>query len=163
MKKTYSRKKLRKISHIKIIKNAPVALIIFGIVIFQVLWFISLSEISITYDFSNYTEESINVDSFDTFMDDVFTYINENQINFTEVVNEVLQNETLMSEINFYVNYTITTVEQIIEAVMNETLVEIYLNQFIRQLWFNSIKYFINDILNLSNIYSYLFLITMVN
>ncbi len=145
MKRKYSRKKLRQISHFKVIKNAPVALLIFGIVIFQILWFISLSEISITYDFSNYTEENINVDSFDTFMEDVFTYIKENQINFTEAVNEVLQNETLMSEINSHLNYTITTVEQIIEAVRNETLAEIYLNQFIRQLWLNSIPYFISE------------------
>jgi len=145
MKKTYSRKKLRKISHIKIIKNTPIALLIFGIVIFQILWFISLSEISITYDFSNYTEESISVDSFDTFMEDIFTYINENQINFTEVVDEVLQNETLMAEINFYINYTITTVEQIIEAVLNGTLNENYLIQYIKQFWFNGITYFLPE------------------
>ena len=143
MKKTYSRRKLRKISHIKIIKNAPVGLLIFGIVIFQFLWFISLSEISITYDFSNYTEENVNFDSFDTFMEEVFTYINENQINFTEVVDDVLQNETLMAEINFYINYTITTIEQIIDAYINGTLPEFYFDQFIRQLWYNSIKYFI--------------------
>lgn len=145
MKKTYSRKKLRKISHIRIVKNAPVALLIFGIVIFQFLWFISLSEISITYDFSNYTEESVSVDSFDTFMEEVFIYIDENQMNFTDAANEVLQNETLMAEINFYINYTITTVEQIIDAVMNGTLPEFYFDQFIRQLWYNSIKYFIPE------------------
>jgi len=145
MKKTYSRKKLRKILRFKIIKNTPVAILIFGIVIFQFLWFISLSEISITYDFSNYTEESISVDSFDTFMEEVFTYIEENQINFTDAVNEVLQNETLMAEINFYINYTITTIEQIIDAYINGTLPEFYFDQFIRQLWYNSIKYFIPE------------------
>ncbi|MFX1501742.1 MAG: hypothetical protein ACFFDH_12325 [Promethearchaeota archaeon] len=145
MTKKYSRKKLRKISHLQTVKNAPVAVLFFLIIIFQFLWFISLSEISITYDFSNYTEKNVSEKSFDGFMEDIFTYINENQINFTMVSNEVLQNDSLISEINYSLNYTITTVEQIFEAVNNKSLDDYYLNQYIRQLWFTSIKSFIPE------------------
>jgi len=145
MKKKYSTNKLRKISKIQIVKNAPVALVIFGIIIFQLLWFISISDINITYDFSNYTEESINEKSFDTFMEDIFIYINENQINFTEASNKVLQNDTLTSQINYNRSYTITTVDQIIQAVTNETLNNVYFNQFVKQLWVTAIKFYIPE------------------
>jgi len=78
-------------------------------------------------------------------MEDIFTYIHENQINFTGASIAVLQNNTLLSHINYNRGYIITTVEQKIEAIKNSFLQNYYLNQFIKQLWYKSITYFIPE------------------
>jgi hypothetical protein len=153
-----SRKYQTQINVVQWIKNIPFIIIVLSVLIYQVQWFQSIQKISFSYDLgnllSNQTPNSAqsnfnNVlgnatyqgEGLEKMFEALLEIITNNltdTINITEVEQIVLQNTTLIENIENVIGYIPTFAEQIYLAYLNGTLSWNLLKEFLILLW-NSI------------------------
>lgn len=141
----FSKKQARKINYINAAKNLILMGIISFLLVYQILWFESAQNISISYDLGEYEVDVPEIKSFDEYIEYLFSYMQSNPINLTKAENRVLQNDTFVKNIEEELNKTITEVQQIYDAYKNETLEKRFIIGFFEQMWQNGIDFFIPE------------------
>ncbi|MGV9197807.1 MAG: hypothetical protein ACOC4M_03060 [Promethearchaeia archaeon] len=141
-----SKKQQRKINYTNAGKNLFLMVIISSVVIYQILWFESAQNISISYDLKEYEIDVPEIKTFDEYLEYLFEYMQSNPINLTNAADRILhENETLIDNIEDELNKTITEVEQIYKAYKNKTLERKFIVDFFELMWHKGIDILIPE------------------
>jgi len=129
-----SHKKLKGINLFQTVKYPLFIIVIFFLIIIQFHWVLSIRNIQISYDLSNYTKQELKVTNLNDFFEAKFAYMKENPINLTTASEKVLENETLMYQIESRLNSSVTSVQEIYNAYLNGSLDNLIID-FFREMW----------------------------
>ncbi|MGV9203320.1 MAG: hypothetical protein ACOC44_04780 [Promethearchaeia archaeon] len=141
-----SKKQQRKINYTNAGKNLFLMVIVSSVVIYQILWFESAQNISISYDLKEYEIDVPEIKTFDEYLEYLFEYMQSNPINLTNAADRILhENETLIDNIEDELNKTITEVEQIYKAYKNKTLERKFIVDFFELMWHKGIDILIPE------------------
>ncbi|MGV9173366.1 MAG: hypothetical protein ACOC35_12505 [Promethearchaeia archaeon] len=141
-----SKKQQRKINYTNAGKNLFLMVIVSSVVIYQILWFESAQNISISYDLKEYEIDVPEIKTFDEYLEYLFEYMQSNPINLTNAANRILyENETLIDNIEDEINKTITEVQQIYDAYTDETLERKFIVDFFELMWHKGIDILIPE------------------
>lgn len=151
-----NRRRAKKLKYIKALKNIFLISIIGSAFLYQILWFNSFNNISVSYELESYDEQLPESKNFGEYIDSLFTFMKENPINLTYVADDLIEkNSTLIQELGKEINETIKNGRQIYDAYLNDTLSRRNITRFFDSLWNNATKYIPANFLNPAKIEIY--------
>lgn len=140
---------IRNIKYLNALKNIFLISIIGGAIIFQIVWFNSLDNISLSYELESYDDQSPEPKTYGEYIDSLFVFMINNPINLTQAADMIINvNTTYIGELEDLLNETITDAFQIYDAYLDGNFTRSNITTFFDQMWKNAIDIIPNEYLN---------------